>query len=221
MGYTGNTTKIVKAIIANYSIGSVLDLGSQQNYDQPNLPAPYISQWYHDLFGFRKNFPERPYYSIDTNGENDSYPLDLGQPLPDDFIVYTNTLTDGEPFEFSRKVDLLVDAGTSEHVGKDQAFDWQAIYNCWLNKHNLLKDGGIMVNENPKSGNWPGHGFNYYTKDFYRALEAATDYHIMLLDEHPAMENRVDGWNIVCVMQKTSERFPTLEEFKELGIQTS
>jgi len=206
MGYTGNTIRLVQAVIGAYSINSILDLGSQQNYDQPNLPAPYISEWYEEKYGFGKGNPGRPYDSIDLNGENGSHQIDLGELLPEGFAG-----------QFSS--DLLVDAGTSEHVGREQAFSWEAIYNCWLNKHNLLKVDGIMINENPKTGNWPGHGFNYYTKEFYRALEAATDYHVILLDEHPAMENRVDGWNVICVMQKKSDRFPTLEEFIELGIQ--
>lgn len=191
-----------------------MDLGSQQNYDQPNIPAPYISDWYEENYGFRKHDRDRPYRSIDLNGENQAYQLDLGQPLPEDFLT-------GAPSDVSRYSDMVVDAGTSEHVGKDDAFDWESIYNCWLNKHNLLKEGGIMVNENPKTGNWPGHGFNYYTKEFYRALEATTDYHVILLDEHPAMENRIDGWNVVCVMQMKSYKFPTLEEFRQLGIQLS
>jgi hypothetical protein len=206
MGYTGFTKSIINTVIKTYNSKTVIDLGSQQDYDQPNLPAPYISGWY-EAEGIA-------YECIDLNGENYAYILDLGYPLPEDFLT-------GRPSNVSRYCDLVVDAGTSEHVGRNSAFSWEAIYNCWLNKHNLLKIGGTMVNENPKTGNWPGHGFNYYAKEFYRALEGVTDYHVILLDEHPAMENRSDGWNVVCVMQKKSDRFPTLEEFKELGIQFS
>lgn len=198
MGYTGFTKNIVATVIKTYDPKSVIDLGSQQDYDQPNLPAPYISGWYEEN--------GVAYTCIDLNRENGAIASDLG-------AVMGSYLVD--------QADLMVDAGTSEHVGKENSFDWEAIYNCWIHKHSLLKEGGIMVNENPKTGNWPGHGFNYYTKEFYRALEAATDYHVILLDEHPAMENRVDGWNVVCVMQKKSDKFPSLEEFQQLGLQAS
>lgn len=208
MGYTGFTKRIIETVIKTYDPKTVIDLGSQQDYDQPNLPAPYISHWYENM-GIS-------YSCIDLNGENGSITLNLAE---DFFLEGACDLHDIAPELVENRVDLLVDAGTSEHVGWEEQFSLAAIYNCWRNKHNLLKEGGIMVNENPKTGNWPGHGFNYYTKEFYRALEAATDYHVILLDEHPAMENRVDGWNVVCVMQKKSERFPTLEEFQQLGIQ--
>lgn len=198
MGYTGFTKNIINTVVKTYDPKTVIDLGSQQDYDQPNLPAPYISGWYTEK-GIE-------YKCIDLNGDNDSIVADLGA----EHIAFP----DGP-------VDLVVDAGTSEHVTKEDGFSWEAIYYCWLNKHNLLKEGGIMVSENPKTGNWPGHGFNYYSKEFYRAMEAVTDYHLILLDEHPAMENRVDGWNVVCVMQKKSDRFPTLEEFIGLGIKNS
>lgn len=208
MGYTGFTKRIIKTVIGTYAPKNAIDLGSQQDYDQPNLPAPYISGWYESQ-GIH-------YECIDLNGENGAHFQDLSI-----LWGYMDNIFNDIPMGCR---DLVVDAGTSEHVcAMDEplnncSFSWEAIYNCWLNKHNLLKIGGIMVNENPKTGNWPGHGFNYYTKEFYRVLEAATDYHILLLDEHPAMENRIDGWNVVCVMQKKSDKFPTLEEFIELGI---
>lgn len=211
MGYTGFTKRIIETVINTYDPKTVIDLGSQQDYDQPNLPAPYISGWYEEK-GIR-------YECIDMNGENNAYRDDLGRIIDRMSNVYNDI-----PMGCR---DLVVDAGTSEHVctmeelSDNCSFSWEAIYNCWLNKHNLLKGGGIMVNENPKSGNWPGHGFNYYTKEFYRALESATDYHVILLDEHPAMENRIDGWNVICVMQKKSDKFPSLEEFVQLGIQFS
>lgn len=208
MGYTGFTKQVIETIIKAYDPKSVMDLGSQQDYDQPNLPAPYISGWYEG-----KGIA---YQCIDLNGENYAHVEDLGR-----VIDYTSNSRDRV---FS---DLVVDAGTSEHVCRFEEdsdkceFSCEAIYNCWLNKHNLLKVGGIMINENPKTGNWPGHGFNYYTKEFYRQLEAASDYQIILLDEHPAMENRIDGWNVMCVMQKKGDKFPTFEEFQQLDLKQS
>jgi hypothetical protein len=114
-----------------------------------------------------------------------------------------------------------VDAGTSEHVGTNGKHDIKAIYNCWKNKHNLVKVGGFIVSENPKTGNWPGHGFNYYTTDFYKLLAGFGDYSLIDLGEHPAMGNTTDGWNVYCVMQKTKEEFISLEKFKKCGILTN
>lgn len=194
MGYTGFTKRVIETVINTYNPKSVIDLGAQQDYGQPNLPAPYIDTWY-KAKGIM-------YMSIDLNQENGAVPYNLAtDPVPD-----------------IPQVDLLVDAGTSEHIEIGASFSWEAIYNCWKIKHGLLADGGIMVSENPKTGNWPGHGFNYYTKEFYRQLESATDYHIILLDEHPAMGNSINGWNIICVMQKKSGKFPTLEEFMQLDL---
>ncbi len=100
-------------------------------------------------------------------------------------------------------------------------FSWEAIYNCWLNKHNLLRIGGLMINENPKTGNWPNHGFNYYTQEFYFEFCKIAGYVVERAGEIPAMGNSVDGWNILCVLRKFSDTFPSLEEFQTLDLRTS
>lgn len=214
MGYTALTKQLVKELIGTYNVKSVVDLGAQNDFSGPNLPAPYISEWY------RENGIGR-YMAIDLNGENFSYKLDLSKPLPEDFLNYKDKLSNGDPFLFSRIVDMVGDIGTSEHVGDDGKFGWEAIYNCWLNKHNLLKIGGIMVNENPKTGNWPAHGFNYYTRDFYMELCKIAGYNLIAIGEQAAMGNVTDGWNIFSVMEKTSEKFVSLEEFKRLPLKQS
>ena len=194
MGYTHFTVGLIEPLLHN--VNTVIDLGAQNDFRE-SLPAPYISDWYEKK--------SKLYVCIDLNGENNAYRWDLSQVLK---------------FDKLNNTDLLVDAGTSEHVGHNGKFSWESIYNCWLNKHNLLKLNGHMVNENPKTGNWPGHGFNYYTEDFYRNLENTGCYKILQLGEHPAMNNTTDGWNIYCVMQKVREDFITLEVFKTLGICT-
>ena len=73
-------------------IKSVCDLGAQNNFAQPLLPTPYMSEWY-------KGKGITDYISIDLNGENDSKKWDLSQP------VKTN-----------KQFDLVADFGTSEHV---------------------------------------------------------------------------------------------------------
>lgn len=196
MGYTQHTFDKVMEIFRDNSIKQVLDLGAQNDYRKGNLPAPYMSEVYKEM-GVH-------YISIDANGENKSLDWDLGKEL-----IFLS------PF------DIVVDAGTSEHVGKNGKFDWLAIYNCWLNKHNALRVGGYMYSENPKTGNWPGHGFQYYTSDFYVKLAGMTDYEIQQLGQHPACNNTKDGWNIFCMMKKKSEVFPTFEQFKTLPLKQS
>ena len=196
MGYTGFTVELIEKHLDG--VKSVIDLGAQNMYNQPVIPAPYASEWYEGK-GIE-------YACIDVSLENNAINLDLST----DF--YHNAAIKSQYF------DLLVDAGTSEHVGDHGKFGWEAIYNCWKYKFNYSRIGGKIISENPKTGNWPGHGFNYYTEDFYRNLEAKSDLKILSLGEHPAMGNTTDGWNIYCVMEKTGEKFPTLAEFKKLGI---
>lgn len=215
MGYTSFTKELVEKVIKTYNPKSVMDLGAQNDFSGPGLPAPYISEWY--------EWKDIRYMCIDLNGENKAYALDLSEPLPEDFIEYRvekGELGATEPFVFSRMVDMVCDMGTSEHVGKDGKFAWEAIYNCWLNKWNLLKVGGVMVNENPKSKNWIGHGFNYLEIDFYSKLATICDIEIIEIGEHAACHNYTDGWNIFCVLVKKGEKFCSLNEFEELPIFT-
>lgn len=219
MGYTSFTKELVEKVIKTYNPKSVMDLGAQNDFSGPNLPAPYISEYY--------EWKDIKYMCIDLNGENNAYVLDLSKPLPDDFInfrVEKGELGATEPFLFSRMVDMVCDIGTGEHIGKNGAFSWEAIYNCWCNKWNLLKVGGIMVNENPLSGNWPKHGWNYHTVEFYKELaqalgESMNDYFEYGI--HAACNNEVDGWNVWCIFKKTGAAFVSFEEFKKMSIKTS
>lgn len=192
MGYTHETTNIIDKYLP--LIESVVDLGAQNDYRVP-LPAPYVKDTY---------YKGKDYEAIDISGENGSTPLDLSK-----------------LHKFTKQYDLLVDAGTSEHVGTNGKHDIKAIYNCWKNKHNLVKIGGYIISENPKTGNWPGHGFNYYTEEFYRELALLCNYNLLSVGSVAAMGNYTDGWNVYSVLQKVNEKFCTLDEFKECGIKTS
>lgn len=205
MGYTSFTIELIEGLLKEFNPKKVIDLGAQNNYAQPNLPAPYMSEWYKE-HGI-------DYMAIDLNKENGAYPLDLSEAL--DLSRVVNNLFNG--------FDMLVDAGTSEHVsGKKGGYDINAIYNCWKTKHDLLKSGGVMVNENPKTGNWPGHGCNYYTMDFYIKLAERQGYNILHIQENAAMGNITDGWNITCVLHKNDDTpFISLEEFMECEIKTA
>lgn len=179
MGYTNKSIDIVNRYLRE--VKSVCDLGAQNNYAQPRLPAPYMSEWY-------KSNGISDYMAIDLNGENESKQWDLSEPL-----------------KTTKKFDLVADFGTSEHV-KD-------LYQCMLNVHNLTKVGGLMIHENPKTGNWPLHGFHYRDKDFYYQLAEMNGYQLEQLEEHPAMGNTTDGWNVIAVMRKTKEGFISREQF--------
>lgn len=196
MGVTKTDIEILERLIKLYQPRRVIDLGVQNNFSngEPMDKAPYMSEWY-----YSKGIVY--YDSIDTSGENNCNTTDLSKPA---IVTF--------------KADFVTDFGTSEHIEKKGKFSWRAIYNCWLNKHNLLKIGGLMINENPKTGNWPDHGFSYYTLDFYIKLISMAGYTMEEFTEIPAMGNTKDGYNIFCVMRKFSDKFPTLEEFKTLDL---
>lgn len=176
---------------------SVCELGDQMTYIPGGKYGQYAN-WLYAALGASE------YYSIDINGLNGSMVYDMG-------IRHS----------FFPKHDVLTDFGFSEHVGNNGAFSWEAVYNCWMNKHELLHVGGIMFNENPKTGNWPGHGFQWYTQDFYHQLCQNADYEIVDMGEHPAMGNQVDGWNVWCILRKTGPQFVSQTVFETFNLRTS
>lgn len=173
----------------------VLELGAQNLYSWEYEGAPYADVYY------KKKGCE--YTCLDLNEENNALKLDLATKLNLD------------------KYNVITDFGTSEHVGIDGKHDAKAFYNSWLNKHNACENGGLIISENPKTGNWPDHGFNYVTVDFYKQLAQANNYEILELAEHPAMNNTTDGWNIYCVLRKTQDKFMTITNFKKLSFYTA
>lgn len=194
MGYTQFSKQKVQELIDSYNVKSVMDFGSQNDYGQPALPAPYISEWYKEK--------DISYQCIDLCGENNSLLIDLAYPIKENLGEF----------------DMVVDCGTIEHVSIDNNFVWEAIYNAWKTKYDLTKVGGVIYSENPKTGNWPGHGRNYHTMQFYKQMSELIDCELLDLGEHPACGNVTDGWNIFASIQKKSNRFPSLEEFKNLDI---
>lgn len=194
MGYTSFSKDKVQGIIDTYKPKSVMDFGSQNDFSGPDLPAPYISEWYKEK--------GMEYTCIDSNAENGALVIDLTYPIK----------------EKLGKFPLVVDCGVMEHLERESQFSWEAVYNGWLNKHNLCRIGGIIYSENPKTESWPGHGYNYHTEEFYKQLAKATDYEILDLGEHPACHNIIDGWNIYCTLKKGSDKFPTLKQFSKFSI---
>jgi len=186
MGITGFSLDLVKAVLNDFKVETVIELGAQNMYDQDySGNYPYADTYYRSR-GIA-------YECIDLSGENGAQAIDLSKPCA-----------------VSKKYDMVTDFGTSEHV--------HDIKECWKTKHKLLKVGGVMISENPKVGNWPDHGYWYYTEEFYQKFAAAAGYKILKIGEHPAMWNTTDGYNVYCIMQKVEDK-PFPDEFT--GIEPS
>lgn len=210
MGYTGFTKEKIEHVIHGYSPKNVLDFGSQNDYERPSEKPPYVSDWYATK-GIK-------YSSIDLAGDNGALKLDVSYPV-----------------NFSEKFDLVVDAGFSEHVVQMEAYETTSFhdghinsiyptkvtsiergyYNCWLNKFNSTRDGGIIFSENPKQANWPLHAYTWVDFNTYWQLSRVSGLYIVEIGEHPASGNTTDGYNIWCIMKKVDNLFPTFEQFKE------
>lgn len=221
MGYTSHEISLITKHLGG--VKSVLDFGAQCNYSIPNQAVPpFIDSWYRAK-GIQ-------YDCIDLAGDNGSIKYNWSQPID---ILRSSHLWE--------KWDMIVDAGSSEHSCcvdeyKTESFHkghinsvypkeqptlekiQKGYFHCWQNKHLFLKTGGLMVNINPKTGNWPGHGYSYISKDFYTELAKMADYEILELGEQPASGNDVNGWNVYAVLKKVGERFPAFEDFKQLHI---
>lgn len=116
-----------------------------------------------------------------------------------------------EPIDWCNTYDLVCDHGTSEHVDGNY-------YQACKNIHNACKLNGIIIRENPLTGNWPNHGVNYIDEEFYRLLAEACGYEILELTTEAAMGNVTDGWNVAVVLRKLNDKeFISLEQFDNIG----
>lgn len=132
---------------------------------------------------FKRTFPHLTHTTIDIKPEAYAIQKDLREPL--------------NMGEF----DSVTNAGTTEHVTTKKGF-----YNAFKNIHEACKIGGVMVHENPQTGNWKGHGEHYMTEGFYIDLATDMGYEILTIGTHPAMGNTTDGWNVYCVLKKTTDK---------------
>ena len=215
MGITTFSFDLLKRTkLRHLDLKSVCELGSQNDYTVGAENPPFANELYKRL-GFNE------YTCIDLAGDNNAIEYDLSK--------YLN---------HSTKYDLVTDFGTSEHIVLSDGYIktsfnggninsvypmvveniQQGYYNCWLNKHNLLKEGGLMINENPLTGNWPEHGYSYLGENFYNELCKIADYEIIEQGTHAAMGNTENGWNIWAVLKKTGDKFPNFDEFNRLAV---
>lgn len=199
MGVTAHSIKLIEKALSLISVTEVMELGSQNMFDRN-----YGEAKLHDGLHCNNPYASEYYNSkgikyncIDLNGENGALQYQLE-----------------EPVKHGKKYILVTDFGTGEHV--------RNVYNVFKTIHDLLEEGGVCVRENPKTGSWPGHGFNYMTADVYKSIANANGYKIIELHEHAAMGNVTDGWNVCCIYQKM-EDVPFMNEgvFKLLNIPTT
>ena len=169
---------------------SVVELGSQNFYHNfGNVKYGCYADKYYKVKGVTH------YECIDLNGENKAHVLDLSKPN-EAFGVF----------------DLVTDLGTQEHIST--TCDAEPLYNCWTLKYDLA--GNHILSANPKTNNWAGHGAYYFTKDFYKCLASLTDMKIVRLEEQFAMGNSRDGWEIMCLLEKTpASHWIELDTFRQ------
>jgi hypothetical protein len=135
--------------------------------------------------------------SIDRNGLDGALPLDLCEPI--------------DTPELIGQFDVLTNSGTSEHV-EDQ-------YECFKNIHSLVRQNGIFIHLNPKTGSWRRHGLYYYTFDFHRRLASGADYEIL---QEADIAPKEGEFHLVCVGLKKRGRNPFISriEFKKIASAT-
>jgi hypothetical protein len=170
----------------------MMELGCQQMLSHPDIAEGSAAKEWFERQGIAQHV------SIDINGKFDSLPLDLTKP------IYRP--------EWEGNFDIVTDFGTSEHVGADLSWLWQARENC----HRWARPYGLLIYMNPKTGHWPDHGYHYFTESHYRALAPACRYRVVDISEHPTLGNAKDGAQILAVLQKNGGPFVPLADFIRL-----
>lgn len=161
---------------------TMMELGNQ--WISPN---PVISERFGKDYFTNQGFK---HISIDMNGEDGAIPLDLR--IPALFKKYFG------------KVDILTNAGTTEHVEPHECQ-----YDCYSIIHNLVKPGGLMVHILPDvheldtNGAWAGHCTNYYSTEFFEMLSRECGYEII-------KNNTIYGNR--CVALKKAHNLPFMSD---------
>lgn len=103
-----------------------------------------------------------------------------------------------EDLGFKPEYNIVADFGSKEHIDGE-------LYQAFKNIHEACALDGVMIHENPKTGNWPLHGQHYFTTGFYEALAQACDYDLEEVSEEPAMGNWESGMNVCAVLIKRKD----------------
>jgi len=117
--------------------------------------------------------------------------------------------TDPIPAAMLGAYDLLVNAGTTEHVfNQDHAFRVM---------HDLVAPGGIMMHTGPATG-WAMHGLYQYSPKFFWKLCDSNDYEILRLQLFPWRSRPIPSQIIDSNAKWGSARYPPLPaELMEVG----
>jgi len=220
MGVTQHEIKLLESVIEKYNSKSVIEFGSQTNYTTSNQKYPPFMSEFYNGHGIH-------YECIDLAGDNNAYVIDLSKP-------YEHKYGEWQMQFLGVGYDLVTDFGTSEHCVQMNEYEKVPFhggyinsiypkgeiknielgyYNCWLNKHNFLKKGGIMINVNPLTGHWPEHGYSYLGENFYDELVKVAGYEIIEQGINCATGNCETGKNVYSVLKKVSDIFPDFETF--------
>jgi len=165
------------------------ELGGQNIYT-PDGNYGKIAKHYFESFGVQHR-------SFDILVHNEAEYIDLRKKITYDLIGV---------------FDVVTDFGTSEHCEGNY-------YQVCKNIHDLCATNGkgLIIRENPKTGNWFGHGYNYLDEQFYIDLAYHNNYEILELGTEPAMGNDIDGNNIAVVLRKPFyAEFMPEKKFNEL-----
>jgi hypothetical protein len=115
--------------------------------------SPYQSWDLAKVF-FKACLDYRKYTAIDLGGTPDARKLDLNYPV-----------------DLGEQFDILINAGTAEHVFN--------IGQLFKSAHELTRPGGLMIHVMPFRG-WLEHGFYSFNSTFYWDLAAANDYTMLI-----------------------------------------
>lgn len=195
MGLTHDSMVLLKKALSDNDFGfnglRMCELGNQWLFLNPDSGIPHHtpSKGHFESLGVT-------HVSIDLNGDDGAIPLNLGEPLPEDFEV---------------GFDVVTNFGTAEHVR-------DSFYQCLKNIHDLCRVGGVMVHDIPHKDNWPGHGFHYVTPESIVKLAELAGYEIQHLDTHFAMGNTKDGKLTRTILLKTREGFVSLDDFGKVPV---
>jgi hypothetical protein len=183
--------KKVKKYVPELSDTRMFELGDQQMYCHQDIEEGSAAKvWFESQ--------DVKHTSIDLNGLLGAEKYDLSQPI--------------DRPEWVGAFDIVTDFGTSEHVAN--------LYQCFKTCHDVCKLDGLIIHSNPKIGNWPGHGFHYFTEIFYRILCDTGLYQPVDISENYACGNSVDGWQINATLRKIVNEFITEDHFNQIRRET-
>lgn len=126
--------------------------------------------------------------SIDINGQDGALSFDLTKPLPE---------------EFSNQYDIIINAGTAEHVDNQ--------YECWKNFHKCLKVEGLLFSAFPAKDRQNTHCCNFFTDTEFFDIFAKKLSYTILMNEYILYADR-DGYYVFTVMKKNKQQEFSFEE---------